>query len=197
MAASNNKQVPAIFTQFYKTAYLAGSGKLTSTTAFAPIPNDNEPEFGSVTVATGALTISLATAGILEIAGKTIEIPAGGTLPVNKLAVGEYLLSVTYADGKKETKSIEVTQGATVAVAFSYRQASPTKPIPMREGGMRSGIQALPAVSNFMIKARSAMDGATWRQRQMIRFSIIPAKLPKLNMLEEITMIGGSRHLMS
>ncbi len=85
------------------------------------------PDFGNIVVTPGSATLSFATAGTLSLLGKTVNVPAGGTLPVNNLAPGDYTAIVTYADGKTETRTMHVEAGGTVSVAFSYKPA-PIKP---------------------------------------------------------------------
>jgi len=160
MAASGNKQIPAVFTQFFKTAYLAGTGKPVPEDASASVSAGGEPEFGTIVVSTGALSISLATAGTLELAGKTIAIPASGTLPVNKLVPGDYQLKVTYADGKKETKSVRVISGQTVDVAFGYAQSSSAQE-PKGRGGIYAVGDTGPAGGIVFYDKGSESDG--WR----------------------------------
>jgi formylglycine-generating enzyme required for sulfatase activity len=125
MKATGNQQNPAVYKQYFKTAFLKGSGSQPKP---SPVPSNAEPDFGSIVVTPGSATLTFTTAGTLNLKGKTLDVPAGGTLPVNNLAPGDYTATVTYADGKTETRTIHVESGSTVNVAFSYRPA-PLKPV--------------------------------------------------------------------
>lgn len=111
--ATGGKQVPAIYNQFFDTAYLAGA-------AAAPAASPSKaPSFGAVTAATGGLTAKLATAGTLSVGGLSAAVPAG-TVPVNDLPAGAQTVSVRYADGKTESYSVTVPAGGTASVSFTY-----------------------------------------------------------------------------
>jgi hypothetical protein len=75
---TSGKQVPAVYNQFFDAAYLAGAAATTSP--------------ASVT-ATGNLSIQLATAGTVSVAGLSAAVPAG-TVPVNDLAAGSQTVTV-------------------------------------------------------------------------------------------------------
>lgn len=132
MKATGNQQNPAIYKQFFETAYLAGGGAAQPKQDTLPAPPpakapSGEPEFGEVVVTPGALTVSVVTGGSVELAGKRIDIPAGGSLPVRNLKPGSYTLTARYPDGKSESRTIEVLPGQTANLAFSYspsRQAA-------------------------------------------------------------------------
>ena len=79
-----------------------------------------KPSFGAVVIATGNLSITLATAGTISVAGLSADVPAG-TVPVNNLSAGSQEVTVRYADGKTEAKFVDVEAGRTAALSFSYR----------------------------------------------------------------------------
>lgn len=112
--ATGGKQVPAVYNQFFDTAYLAGSAAPAPASAPAKAPS-----FGAVTAATGGLTAKLATAGTLSVGGLSAAVPAG-MVPVNDLPAGVQTVSVRYADGKTESYSVTVPAGGTASVSFTY-----------------------------------------------------------------------------
>jgi hypothetical protein len=111
--ASGNKQIPAIYSKFFETAWLGGA------------PSRPEPRFGQITAAVGNLEVAAVTAGTLNIRGggldRDVPFTVGGTLPVNGLQTGAYRLTMNYRDGKTEEKTVEVEAGRTAKAAFSYR----------------------------------------------------------------------------
>jgi formylglycine-generating enzyme required for sulfatase activity len=122
MAASGNKQVPAVYSQFFKTAYLAGAGKPTPA---APSPQPSpESDWGEVTVTPGSLNLTVATAGTVTFNGKTKQLPAGASVSLNNIAPGDYPVRVAYADGQSESRTVRIEAGKAAAVAFSYQPAS-------------------------------------------------------------------------
>jgi hypothetical protein len=117
---SNNRQVPAIYSQFFRTAYL---GDLPYV-----------PETGA---ATGWLEISAITAGTVRILGASVnqsaKIPALGSLPIEKIDVGRYLVIIEYEDGSAEEKTVTVGSSALVKLEFDYKPAVPMPLIPGKQ----------------------------------------------------------------
>jgi hypothetical protein len=117
---SNRRQIPAVYNQFFGTAYL-GTGP-TAPGIF---------EDGAVGTATGTLEILTVTAGTVQITGatvnETVELPAWGHLPVEKINAGSYRIVIRYEDGKTEEKSVEVGRSETQKVEFGYRPAPPVQ----------------------------------------------------------------------
>jgi major membrane immunogen (membrane-anchored lipoprotein) len=72
----------------------------------------------------GGLTVSLATAGVLEVGGKKLQVAAGDTVSVSDIAPGDYVLRVTYDDGTSDSKGATVVEGNTIQVTFDYRPAA-------------------------------------------------------------------------
>ncbi len=72
----------------------------------------------------GALTVSVKTAGTLEVGEKKLPIAAGDILPVKDLAPGDYVLKVTYDDGKTESRPVTVEGGKSLNVSFEYQQGA-------------------------------------------------------------------------
>jgi hypothetical protein len=105
---SNGTQIPAVYSQFFDTAYLDAH------------PNPAaQPQFGTVTVTPGSLTVSTVSPGTHTISGpalnREIPLPAGGNLPISRLDPGTYRLTMRYPDDRSEERSIAVTAGQTGA----------------------------------------------------------------------------------
>ena len=121
---SGRQQVPAIYNQFFGTAYLGAKPSSTVPAVFRP---------GEVSQATGSLEILTITAGIVEISGgalnQRIELPAYGQFPVEEINAGTYIITIRYEDGKVEEKTVEVGRSETKKVEFNYRPpvAKPAK----------------------------------------------------------------------
>ena len=125
-AASGRRQIPAVYNQFFGMTYLGA--KPVDPSVF---------EIGAVNVATGSLEISTVTAGKLQIRGgginQIVELPAMGSLPVEKINVGRYQVVMRYENGKTEEKSIEVKRDESAMLEFNYRLPEPKPVRPPRE----------------------------------------------------------------
>ena len=123
--ASNSKQVPAFYSQFFGTAYLGARPAAAS-------PPAGVFESGTVSVATGALEISTVSAGIVEITGAGVnqrtELPVWGTLPITKINAGSYLVVMRYRDGKTEEKAVEIGRSEAKKLEFNYQPPQATAP---------------------------------------------------------------------
>jgi hypothetical protein len=111
---TDGAQIPAIYKQYFDEIVL----KPGTNTAAA---NSTSPQFGSVTVATGDLLITLDTAAKVSLLGQTVDIPAGGRLPIKDVAEGPVDIEVAYADGHRESRNVYVEQGRETAVRFDYK----------------------------------------------------------------------------
>jgi len=122
--SSQRQQIPAVYNQFFGTAYLGSRPVIKPPSVF---------EAGLANVATGSLEISTITGGTVVINGsevnQTIELPAWGNLPIEKINAGSYKITIIYEDGKKEEKTIEVGRSEVVALDFTYRPI--VKPVPV------------------------------------------------------------------
>ena len=119
-AATNGAQSPRV-DQNLSRDFAFYPGTAAKPVTVEPSAVANQPDFGEVKVAPGALSLSFATAGSLELAGRIVEVPAGGSLPVRNLKPGTYPMSLRYADGNIETKNVEVESGLEIQVSFTYR----------------------------------------------------------------------------
>ena len=115
---TGGKQIPAVSNQFFRTFYL----KPAATGSVQPSPSVQapSPRFGTVIVATGSLSITVTSAATVSLLGQTVELPAGATLPINNVAVGEVTVAVRYADGKSENRSVWVEANRSSSLAFDY-----------------------------------------------------------------------------
>jgi hypothetical protein len=122
LAVTRNQQNPAVYKQFFGAEFLAGGDGKTKPVATPDVAqNSNDgPEFGEMAINPGSLTVNLLTAGKLEISGKTIDIPAGGSLPIKNLKPGNYTLTVSYPDGQIDSKTIDIISGQAVSLSFTY-----------------------------------------------------------------------------
>jgi hypothetical protein len=78
------------------------------------------PSIGAITVKPGNLNIKLRMAGKVEVNDLSAKVPAGGVMPINNLAPGEYTIKVSYNDERTEMRSIRVEAGESYDVSFSY-----------------------------------------------------------------------------
>lgn len=129
---TSGKQVPAVYNQFFDSAYLAGAA--VSTGASVPATSTYKtPSFGEVKTATGNLSIHLATAGTVSVAGLSAALPAG-TVPVNDLPAGSQTVTVRYADGQSESRMVTVPAGGTASVSFTYVPTLASAPVQRAPG---------------------------------------------------------------
>ncbi len=92
----------------------------TPATALAPSPS---LRIGTITVTPGTLVVSMASAGLLSVAGQQVAVPAGGNVPIEGLVPADYPVVLKYPDGQSEAYTIRVDPGQTSTVAFKYRPA--------------------------------------------------------------------------
>ena len=116
---SGRRQIPAIYNQFFGTAYLG------------PRPQ-GAFETGSVLTAVGSLLISTVSAGKMEITGanlhRSLELPEWGHLPIETISAGNYRVVMRYEDGRTEEKTVTVGREEIAALEFSYRSKPPRPP---------------------------------------------------------------------
>ncbi len=97
----------------------------------------------------GSLTVRLASPGTVSVAGLSSKMPAG-TVPVNDLPAGEQTVTVRYADGKTESRSVTVPAGGAASVSFTYVPAPKPAPapvaaaLPSQRAEPREGFVSLP-----------------------------------------------------
>ena len=80
-----------------------------------------KPKFGAIVTLKGNLTINAITGGMVTVLGQTVAVPEGSTLPINEVDAGEVPISMTYADGHSEQKTVTVKANATTTVPFEEK----------------------------------------------------------------------------
>ena len=118
METTNNRQIPAVYKQFFGSAFLAGSSggsRSSSSTQPARTPGFTvERTFGSIRV-------SVATAGTVYLDGTRMgAIGAGQTATLSDVEAGSRRVEVRYANGERERFTVTVRTGSTAAASFSY-----------------------------------------------------------------------------
>jgi len=129
--ASNRRQIPAVYNQFFGIAYLGSRPVTRPPVVF---------ESGAASIATGKLLINTITAGTISITGADIneitELPAWGSLPIERINSGTYQVVMRYNDGRTEERRVEIGRLQEVVLDFSYRPVplpEPRQPRPPRE----------------------------------------------------------------
>ncbi|MDR0878118.1 MAG: SUMF1/EgtB/PvdO family nonheme iron enzyme [Treponema sp.] len=114
---SNNQQSPAVYSQFFRTAYL-GSPPQAGTQA--------GPWINTV-IETGSLTVTAASAGTLQVVsgGKAVvnqNVAAGSRTTISDLDAGSYTVTMQYGGGAKpEEKTVTVSANKTASASFTYQ----------------------------------------------------------------------------
>jgi hypothetical protein len=121
--ASANKQNPAVYKQYFGTAYLGSAPAAQATAAPALAQGNGGVTIGAAKPSTGSLEVSLASPGKLTIAGQTVDSQAG-IVPISGLAPGAVAVSIVYADGKIENAAAMIEAGKTAKVGFGYVAAA-------------------------------------------------------------------------
>jgi formylglycine-generating enzyme required for sulfatase activity len=119
-ATTAGAQVPAIYNQYFGSAFLAGSGT-------APAPAVTPAKKPSLTVvnAYGSVTVEVKTKGTIYLNGTAMgELIPGSSARLNDIEAGQASLEMRYADGKTETLTADVTKNAVTAVSFGYVERS-------------------------------------------------------------------------
>ncbi len=110
-------QVPAIYKQYFETFYFKSGAETAGAGADLTAAN---PSFGPVSVAKGSLLIQLDSPGTVTLLGQSVEVPAGGSLPVNDLAAGALDIRVRYSDGQVENRNVYINAGEKTTARFSH-----------------------------------------------------------------------------
>ena len=141
--ATGGVQSPWVSTN-YTSDFVFRSGSASPATFTSSIA----PSFGAVKAAKGNLSVQLASAGTVSVAGLSAAVPAG-TVPVNDLPAGGQTVSVRYADGKSESQTVTVPAGGTASVVFTYCGAKQANVIKVGWFGPLTGNQAVWGNSEF------------------------------------------------
>lgn len=150
---SSGKQIPAVYNQFFGSAYLAGTGTARPSSGSVPAA---KPSFGAAVAATGNLSVRLVAPGRVSVGGVSADVPAG-TVPVNGLPAGPTTVAVTYGDGKAETASLTIEAGKTASVSFSYAPAPKSAAIVASAPAARN--PSLPLRGEVFVKGGTFMMG--------------------------------------
>jgi hypothetical protein len=114
--------------------------------------------YGRSVNAGGALDIMTITAGTVEIAGEGVnektDLPEWGSLAVTSVDPGSYTVTITYIDGKSETRRIVIEGTGAFEIDFSYRPAAGEPAVIVRPGPAKPD-QAKPEPAS----GRYALDG--------------------------------------
>ncbi|OHD17674.1 MAG: hypothetical protein A2087_04075 [Spirochaetes bacterium GWD1_61_31] len=173
LTATGNRQNPAVYKQFFESIVLQPvAATSTPAAAAAPTVSAPSPTFGNVTVATGSLTISIVTAGTVTLLGQVVQLPAGSTLPVNNVTIGDIPVTITYLDGRTETSTVRVEAGRNAAVNFSYRPVTPNVATPASPPPAQNPA-AVPAAGGANPPLAAAV-GLAWTNPAGIRFLAVP-----------------------
>jgi len=120
--ASRRQQIPAVYTQFFGTAYLGGTGQAASQSASAQTVTVVSSSSASASAAVGSIQITSEIAGIVMVDNVEIgsRIKAGGTLTVTDVSVGSTEVAVKKDDGKvvKAPQAVMVRQGQTANISI-------------------------------------------------------------------------------
>ena len=126
---TNGRQVPAVYNQFFDTAYLAAapSGAAVPQAPAARPSITVEREYGSIRV-------SVETAGTVYLDGEELgRLDAGQSATIGEVPTGTRRLEVRYEDGERETITAAVRSGTAATARFSYvervelRESIPTE----------------------------------------------------------------------
>ncbi len=111
---TNGKQNPAIYSQFFDSAYLAG--------LLPQIPSSVKTSPPVMLKKYGNAIVKAETGGILYIDDVKIDsIRAGGMLKLSNLEAGRYTFEMRYQTGEKETKSVQIDPDQEFTIAFEWK----------------------------------------------------------------------------
>jgi formylglycine-generating enzyme required for sulfatase activity len=134
-ATTAGAQVPAIYNQYFGSAFLAGAATLSA----GPGSDERNPTL-TVQKSYGSLTVEVTTNGTLYLNGAAMgQVTAGSTARLDDIEAGQVSLEMRYADGKTETRTANVMKNAVVPIAFSHvpvlEQPRPQPSMVRIEGG--------------------------------------------------------------
>lgn len=104
---SGGKQTPGEYSQLFAPVYLAG--------------RTGSGNWGSVTIAHGSMTVSMAASGTISFNGTSRSLPAGSSMTIDNIAPGDYAPTVAYADGHTETVAVHIDPNAMAKATFTYQ----------------------------------------------------------------------------
>ena len=110
LAATLNRQNPAVYNQFFGQAFLAGK-----------LVQPQVPPPKAFLNLLGSLVVRTKTAGILYVDGKASgDLRAGGAIRLSGIEVGLYELEIRYNSGDSEKLPVQIEEGMEKEVGFSW-----------------------------------------------------------------------------
>lgn len=125
--ATNGKQIPAIYTQFFDKAYFAGAAEVSASPYTSPpasVPSQAGGKTPSMVVYKnyGSIAATVQTSGTLMLDGKIMgDMSPSVTAVLNGVEVGWHELRLQYASGNVEIKTVEVTKDRQAQVSFERK----------------------------------------------------------------------------
>jgi len=125
--ATNGKQNPAIYTQFFDKAYFIGKAEVSAspyTSAPSPSPSQAAGKTPSMVVQKnyGSIAATVQISGTLLLDGTVMgTVTPNATAVLNDVEVGLHELRVEYASGNVEIKTVEVKKNQQAQVSFERR----------------------------------------------------------------------------
>jgi formylglycine-generating enzyme required for sulfatase activity len=110
-------QVPAIYNQYFGNTFLAGAAPAPAAAAAAPAekPAVTAPKDA------GSVAVEVRARGTLYLNGTAMApLAAGTSTRLNDVEAGRASLEMRYADGKVESRTVQVKKNALVAVSFTH-----------------------------------------------------------------------------
>ncbi len=125
--ATRGVQTPAVYSQFFDSAYLSGSSPAAESPAAAKTPQGAQqaqaqalpPDKPSFSIDKGSLRVSTLSAGTVSLDGKELgAVGAGQSATVQGVEQGRHRVSMLFENGKSSEKDVDVGSGETLSVQF-------------------------------------------------------------------------------
>ena len=136
-AASAGAQVPAIYNQYFGSAFLAGA-------ATVPAPSVTPARTPTLTLqkSYGSVTVQVKTRGTLSVNGVAMgQVTTESAARLDNMEAGQASLEMRYADGKSETLNADVLKDTSIVVLFTYveQPKSPENMVRVEGGTFQMG----------------------------------------------------------
>ena len=110
--ATNGKQIPAVYTQFFSTAYLSTSSQTET--------GEKKPGF-IIEQEYSEVSMTVLTSGTVFLDGEEIgRLEAGQSATLSDVKIGNRSVEVRYIDGEREAQSISVRANSVATASFIY-----------------------------------------------------------------------------
>jgi formylglycine-generating enzyme required for sulfatase activity len=118
-AATAGAQVPAIYNQYFGSAFLAGFGS-------SPVAAETEKKLSfKLEKSHGSVTVEAKTGGTLYFNGTAVgQLKPGFRARVDDVDAGQVSVEMRYEDGRAESKTAEVPRDGVTTVSFTYVERS-------------------------------------------------------------------------